>query len=140
MDYCFVDKNKDVWRFLAAHMEFLADSIKGNIDHKNLEHFHKFLRGYTNIFTNNIYATKDYTYHNLRGMIQKKDIVVVKGDKDSSVVITKKYVTNIHVIKLDPMTDGGIMKGTYVETTDCTLKKLSQFQDFLYRNFLNYER
>ena len=140
MDYCFVDKNKDVWRFLAANMEFLADSIKGNIDHKNLEHFHKFLRGYTNIFTNNIYATKDYTYHNLRGMIQNKDIVVVKGDKDSSVVITKKYVTNIPVIKLDPMTDGGIMKGTYVETTDCTLKKLSQFQDFLYRNFLNYER
>ena len=83
---------------------------------------------------------KDYTYHNLRGMIQNKDIVVVKGDKDSSVVITKKYVTNIYVTKLDPMTDDSIMKGTYVETTDYTLKKLSRFQDFLYRNFLNYER
>ena len=51
--------------------------------------FHEFLRGYTDIFTNNIYATKHYTYHNLRGMIQNKDIVVVKGDKDSSVVIMK---------------------------------------------------
>ena len=30
------------------------------------------------------------------------------------------------------------MKGTYVETTDNTLKELSRFQDFLYRNFQNY--
>ena len=40
LDYCFVDKNKDVWRSLAANMESLADSVNGNIDHKNLEHFH----------------------------------------------------------------------------------------------------
>ena len=40
LDYCFVDKNKDVRRFLAANMESLADSVKGNIDHQNLEHFH----------------------------------------------------------------------------------------------------
>ena len=137
LDYCFVDKNKDVRRFLAANMESLADSVKGNIDHKNLEHFHEFLRGYTDIFTNNIYATKDYTYHNLRGMIQNKDIVVVKGDKDSSVVIMKK---SDYVTKLDTMIDDGIIKGTYVETTDNTLKELSRFQDFLYRNFHNYER
>ena len=38
---------------------------------------------------------KDYTYHNLCGMIQNKDIAVVKGDKDSSTVIMKKsgYIT-----------------------------------------------
>ena len=95
MDYCFVDKNKDVQRFLAANMESLADSIKGNIDHKNLEHFHEFLCGYTDIFTNNIYATKDYTYYNLCCMIQSKNIVAVKDNKDSSVVKIKKsdYVT-----------------------------------------------
>ena len=79
LDYCFVDKNKDVQRFLAANMESLADSVKGNIDHEDLEHFHEFLRGYTNIFTNNIYAAKDHIYHNHRGMIQNKDIVVVKS-------------------------------------------------------------
>ena len=62
-------------------MESLTDSIKGDVD---LEHFHEFLRGYTDIFTNNIYATSDYTYHNLRGMIQNKDIAVVKGDKDEN--------------------------------------------------------
>ena len=38
------------------------------------------------------------------------------------------------------MFDDSIMKGTYVETTENTLKELSQFQDFLYRNFHNYER
>ena len=97
---------------------------------------HEFLRGYTDIFTNNIYATKDYTYHNLRGMIQNKEIVVVKGDKDCSVDIMKK---SDYVTKLDTMIDDGIMKGTYVETTDNTLKKLSLFQDILYRNFHNYE-
>ena len=136
LDYCFVDKNKDVRRFLAANMESLADSVKDNIDHKNLKHFHEFLRGYTDIFTNNIYATKDYTYHNLRGMIQNKDIVVVKGDKDSSVVIMKK---SDYVTKLDTTIDGSIIKGTYVETTDNMLKKLSQFQDLLYRNFHKYQ-
>ena len=43
------------------------------------------------------------------------------------------------VTKLDTMIDDGIMKGTHVETTDNTLKELSRFQDFLYRNFHNYE-
>ena len=128
----FVDKNKDDQRFLAVNMESLADSVKGSIDHKDLEHFHEFLRGYTDIFTNNIYATKDYTYHNLRDMIQNKGIVVVKGDKDSTVVIMKK---SDYLTKLDTMIDDSIMKGTYVETTDNTLKELSRFQDFLYRNF-----
>ena len=50
LDYCFVDKNKDVGRFLAANMESLADSVKDNIDHKNLEHFHELLRGYADIY------------------------------------------------------------------------------------------
>ena len=62
-------------------MDSLADSVKGNIDHKNLEHFREFQLGYTDIFTNNIYAIKNYTYHNLRGMIQNKDMAVVKCDK-----------------------------------------------------------
>ena len=60
-------------------------------------------------------------------MIQNKDIVVVKGDKASGVVIMKKAD---QVTKLDTMIDDGIMKGTYVETTDNTLKKLSRFQAF----------
>ena len=75
---------------------------------------------------------KDYTYHNLCGMIPNKDIVVVKGDKDSIIVIISDYV-----IKLDTMINNGIVKGTYIETTDNTLKELLRFQDFLYRKFYN---
>ena len=63
-DYRFVDKNKDVQRFLAANMEPLADSLKRTSIIKNLEHFLEFLCGYTDIFTNNIYATKYYTTKN----------------------------------------------------------------------------
>ena len=44
-----------------------------------------------------------------------------------------------YVTKLDTLIDDGIMKGTYVKTTDDKLTELSQFQDFLYRNFHNYE-
>ena len=136
LGYCFVDKNKDVLKFLAANFGSLADSIKANIDDKNLEHFHEFLRGYRDIFANNIDAAKGYTYHNFLGMIHTKDIVVVKGDKDSSIVITKR---SDYVTELGTMINDGIMKGTYIETTDSTLKELSQTQDFQYRNFYNYE-
>ena len=101
----------------------------------NLEHFYEFVSGYTNIFTNNIDATKNYTYYNLRGMIQNTDIVVVTGDKHSSIVMVTK---SDYITKLDTMTNDSIMKGTYMETTDI-LKELLQFQDFLYRNFNNYE-
>ena len=45
-------------------------------------------------------------------MIQNKDIAVVKGDKDLSVVIMKK---SDYVTKLNTMIDDGIMKGTYLE-------------------------
>ena len=61
-------------------------------------------------------------------MVQNKDIVVVKGDEDSFVVIVKK---SYYVTKLGTMIDDDIMTGTYVETTDNTLNELSRFQDFL---------
>ena len=61
------------------------------------------------LYDNNIYVTKYYIYHNLRGMIQDKDIVVVKGNKDYSIVIMKR---SDNVTKLETMIDDGIMKGT----------------------------
>ena len=36
-----------------------------------------------------------------------------------------------YVDKLETMTYDGIIKGTYIESTNNTLKKLSQFLDFL---------
>ena len=67
---------------------------------------------------NKIYAAKDYAYHNLRHMIQTKDIVVVKGDKDSSIVTTKG---SDFVTWLDTMINDDIMNSTYIETTNSRL-------------------
>ena len=36
LEYCFVDKNKDLQRFLAANIGSLAYNIKGNINDKNI--------------------------------------------------------------------------------------------------------
>ena len=63
---------KDAVRLIAANMESSVDNLKHNVDDKNLEEVHKFLCSYTVVFTNNIYSTKEYTYHNLHGKIQKK--------------------------------------------------------------------
>ena len=71
-------------------MGYSVDNVKNRVDHRNLEHFHEFLRDYAHIFTINLYATKDYTYRNLCSLIQIKDIVVLKGDKDSILVLMKK--------------------------------------------------
>ena len=43
--------------------------MKDQIDHKNFEHFHGFLGGYSDIFTESTSTTKYYGYHNLIGMI-----------------------------------------------------------------------
>ena len=34
---------------------------------------------------------------------------------------------------------GGLVKGTYIETTDNRLKEILRFKDFLHRTFYNYE-
>ena len=48
------------------------------------------MRGYTGICTKNVFQTKDYTNHNFKNLIREKDVVVMKGDNDSSVVIVNK--------------------------------------------------
>ena len=39
------------------------------------------------IFTKSILKTKDETFNNLKKLIKNKDIVILKGDKDSSIVL-----------------------------------------------------
>lgn len=40
------------------------------------------MRWYTDIFSNNTYTRKDYTYQNLSNIIQNKDIAFVKVNKN----------------------------------------------------------
>ena len=132
LEYSFVNKNRDLKKNLAANLETLASRASSFVDHTKLEDFHKFLRAYTGIFTKIIYATKDYTYKNLKNLIENKDLVVISGDKDSCVVILKR---GDYDKKLQNMIDEGITNGTYAPTADTTLNDLKKFQDFLRRNF-----
>ena len=56
----------------------------------------------------NVLKTKDYTLNNLKGIINNKYHVLLKGDKDSNVVTIDKsdYVSKIH-----KMIDESINKG-----------------------------
>ena len=51
-------------------------------------------------------------------MIQTKNIVVVKGDKDSNIVTIQR---SDYVTPLDSMVNDGVMKGTYIENIGSTL-------------------
>ena len=44
-----------------------------------------------------------------------------------------------YIEKPKVMIDDGIKKGIYEVTTDSTLQDLKRFQNFLYRNFKDYE-
>ena len=55
------------------------------------------------------------------------------------ITVMSSKVSNLLVLAV-PQRHAGVMKGTYIGTTDNTLRDLSQFHDFLYRIFHNYER
>ena len=68
-------------------MESLAYSASKQVDPSHLENFHELLHGYTDIFSKKILSTNDETYKILDNLIRKSDRVILKDDKDSSVVI-----------------------------------------------------
>ena len=91
-----------------------------------------FLRAYTDIFTKNVHATKDYTYKNVKNLIENKVLVVISREMDSCVVILKR--SDCHK-KFQSMVNEGITNETYAPATDSTIIDLKKFQDFLRRNF-----
>ena len=84
----------------------------------------------------NVLNSEDFTYKILKSLMQDENIVILQGYKDSSMVIIDK---SDYTQKLEDMIEQGISKGTYERTDDNTLQDLKRFQDFLYRNFYNYE-
>ena len=117
-------------------METLAYTVSKKVENIQLENFHEFLKGYTDIFSKNVLNSEDFTYKNLKSLIQNQNIVILQGDKYSSVVIMDK---SDYTQKLEDMIEEEISKGTYERTNDTALQDLKTFQDFLYRNFYNYE-
>ena len=75
-------------------MERITERVENYLDHDQVEIFHKFMRAYTDIFTNDIFATKDYTCHNLKDIIRDKDLVLLIGNRDSSVIVMDRIDYN----------------------------------------------
>ena len=50
LNHCFVNKDKNFKKHIAANMESLAYIASDKVDQTDLENFHEFLGGYTNIF------------------------------------------------------------------------------------------
>ena len=74
----------------------------------------------------------------LKPLQRNKDIVLLSGDKDSSVVVLDKACYNE---KNNRLINDDISKGVYVtEENDNTLTELKLFQNFIYRNFKKHEK
>ena len=64
--------------------------------------------------------------------ILSKIVVVISGDKDSCLVLSKR---SDYDKKLQSLIDEGIINGTYASTTESTLNDLKKIQYLLSRNF-----
>ena len=74
----------------------------------------------------------------LKPLQTNKDIVLLSGDKDSSVVILD---ISCYKEKINRSINDGVSKGVYViEENDNTLTELKSFQNFIYRNFKKHEK
>ena len=108
-------------------MELLEYSAFKQVDPSLLENFHEFLRGYTDIFSKNDLFTNDETYKNLKKLIWKSDIVILRGDKDSSVVIMNRPDD---IEQLEGMKKQRVKNGIYKKTEDTTLQDLKKIWRF----------
>ena len=53
---------------------------------ENCENVHEFPRAYTDVFKKNIYSSEDYTFYNLRGLMNNVNLAIVSGDNKDSCV------------------------------------------------------
>ena len=90
LHHSFIDKNKYVKRNLAVELEYLTSKVDKFVLAEDKENFHEYNRSTTNLFTENVYKSSDKTFAALKQLRENKDIVILNGDKDSSVVIMSK--------------------------------------------------
>ena len=97
LHHCFIDKSRLVRRNITTELAYLAYTVQKDISSEDLKTFHEYLGKMTKKFTQNICHPKDNTYHDLRRFRNNKNIVLLSGDKDSSLVAMKKvgYVKKI---------------------------------------------
>lgn len=72
----------------------------------------------TDIFSKNVFPSKDFTYRNLKNIIEVNKLVIVSGDKDLCIVIMEK---EDYYNKLQGMIDDRNSEGIYAKTITTTL-------------------
>ena len=70
-----------------------------------------YVGGYTDIFSKNVLSTNNETYQNLKNLIRKSDMVILRGDKDDNDVMIMNR--SDYIQKLEGMIEEGVKKGTY---------------------------
>ena len=131
LNHCFINKDKNVKKYIAANMEPIAYIASEKVDQTGLENLHQFFPSYTDTFVKNVISTEDYTYKELKTLTYNKDIVILKViKKDSSIVIMNKadYIT-----KIETMIEEGIKDGTSQKQMTLQCKISNGFKIFLCR-------
>ena len=83
---CFADKNKYIKKYIVVEFKTLYSSVDQAFLPDNNENFHEFLISTTNKFIQNVYRTKESRYNLLKPLQKNKDIVLLSGNKDWSVI------------------------------------------------------
>ena len=135
LNHCYINKSKSIKKLIAVELEALTERLDPLVAAEEKENLHEFLRKATNIFSQNIKYSKDNTFLKTKELRDNEDIVLLSGDKDSSVVIMhevdyKKKVTD--------MLEEGSKTKNYTSCSDSILKDRF-YQNFLLRHFKNHE-
>ena len=113
LNHSFIDKNQDMKLNLLSEFKLLLNQVSSSIPVGQHDDFKHFLRVHSNLFHQNIFSTPDCTYKVLQKLATDPDLVVLSGDKDSSVVIMQRAD---YVNKLKTMIEEGMANRKYVVT------------------------
>ena len=131
LHHSFIDKSKFIKRDLAVEFESLAITVDELVTPEQKEEFHKLLRRTTDL-SQNVYHTKANTFKETHKIRNDNNIVILPGDKDSSVIIMNR---SDYTKKVESMLHQGISEGKYIKTEDNILKELKSFQSFIHHHF-----
>jgi len=120
-----------------VELETLTDKVCKSVQNEKKEAFHEFLRGQTTIFSENVYQSRDFMFKSTKIIREDKEITLLSGDKDKSIVILMKQD---YIQKAQKMIDEGTAEGKYKKCEDNTMKDLQSFKSFLYRHFKNHDK
>ena len=90
LHHSFIDKNTFIKRDLGVEFESLGSSVDTFVPPESKKEFYQFLRNTKYKLSNNVYRTRDTIYHTTKFIRDNKDIVILSGDKGSSIVIMSK--------------------------------------------------